>query len=428
MLFRSMRSPDEPDLFYCRYLLCKSFDAFREITMGELSHVPAGQPFLVANSVRRSQREILDGHPERYRHDQVWGEAFDSRESYSRAHPEARLVERSSVNLYPYFGAIRTPSLEELRQRVAPQDAVTSILVDSGAPADEIAVAFAYEEVCVSARFQEIYRLRPLWALYLAATNVSEQPLVLSSIEGEEDTPTDVGYRPFAQRLSRGSAECSLPAAPLPPNATVLVPIATLLGPLANVSPVTFAERSEYLPSGQGQVVAHQDLATAYDAASLIGPALWPRSLRLGGSSAIREQPVHEFDLSNLYTISRFWEAGSCPHLFAYTADSRLIRYLGEVFARQSGRSQSEHVVVPDGIATLVIAELERERTTIEEIRVNGIRRICRAHLERGDVLRIAVQPGDVVELRGHYSAEREGLPDPWLRNSVIWEFMMCAR
>jgi Outer membrane efflux protein len=45
-----------------RYLLCKSFDAFREITLGELSHVPATHPFLVSNSVRGFQREIVDRH------------------------------------------------------------------------------------------------------------------------------------------------------------------------------------------------------------------------------------------------------------------------------------------------------------------------------------------------------------------------------
>ena len=46
-----IQSPDGADLFYCRYLVCRSFDAFREITMGELSDAPIDQGFLVTNSL-----------------------------------------------------------------------------------------------------------------------------------------------------------------------------------------------------------------------------------------------------------------------------------------------------------------------------------------------------------------------------------------
>ena len=423
----AIRSPDDPDFFYCRYLLCKSFDAFREITLGELSHVPATHPFLVSNSVRGFQREIIDRHPQPYRLDQVWGEAFDDRESYSRAHPEVQLLGRSSMDLYPYFEAIRVPAREELRERVVAQDAVTRLLIDSAAPTNEIAMALAYEEVCGRARFKEIYRLRPLWALYFAATNVSDRPLSLSGIEGETDTPRDVGYRPLGHRLSRENGESPLPAAPLPQGATLLAPIATLLGPMTNINPVTLSEKREDLPSRQRQIIAHQDLAAVHEETSLIGPAFWPRSLRIRGSSTTLEQPIHEFDLSNLYTIDRFWEAGSCPHLFATTPDSRFPRYLGELFARQAGRSQTERVIVPAGIRALVIAELETERTTIEEIRVNETRRISLVDLERGDVLWVPVEPGDVVDLRGYYTAAGETAPDPWLRNCIIGEFMSAV-
>jgi hypothetical protein len=127
------------------------------------------------------------------------------------------------------------------------QDAVTRLLIDSAAPTNEIAMALAYEEVCGRARFKEIYRLRPLWALYLAATNVSGRPLALSGIEGETDTPRDVSYRPLGHRLSRENGESSLPAAPLPQGATLLAPIATLLGPMANINPVTLSEKREDL-------------------------------------------------------------------------------------------------------------------------------------------------------------------------------------
>jgi len=174
-------------------------------------------------------------------------------------------------------------------------------------------------------------------------------------------------------------------------------------------------------------MVARQDLATAYESTAVIGPAFWPRSIQSKGSPLAREQLLHEFDLSNLYTISRFWEVGSCPHLFARVNDGGSLQYLGELFAGATLRPQSERVAVPDGIGALLIVELQRERTTIEELRINGLHHISQVCLEQGDVVWLSVRPGDIVELRGYYSAEHSALPDPWLRNSVISDFMMCA-
>ena len=89
--------------------------------------------------------------------------------------------------------------------------------------------------------------------------------------------------------------------------------------------------------------------------------------------------------------------------------------------------AKSIRLIVPAGIRDLVIAELETERTTIEEIRVNEARRISLVNLERGDVLWIPVEPGDVVDLRGYYTAVGEAAPDPWLRNCIVSEFMSAG-
>ena len=144
-------------------------------------------------------------------------------------------------------------------------------------------------------------------------------------------------------------------------------------------------------------------------------------------NQAFGEQLIHEFDLSNLYTIGRFWEAGSCPHLFGCAVEGRSVRYLGELFARQPGRSQTERVIVPEGTTALLIAELEQESTTIERVRVNGRLYSSVIFLNKGDTVELAVRSGDAIELTGFYTARHSGLPDPWLRNSVVHEFMLCA-
>ena len=44
--------------------------------------------------------------------------------------------------------------------------------------------------------------------------------------------------------------------------------------------------------------------------------------------------------------------------------------------------------------------------------------------LEKGTEIWIPVQSGDVVELTGYYVAQVAGVTDPWLRNSLIYEFL----
>lgn len=421
----AIQPADERAVLYCRYLLCKSFEAFREIALGDLSRVPAPEPFLVTNDVREFHRYIVDRHPAPYRHGKEWGEEFESHEAYSKTHPSIRVVERSSINLYPYFEAVRTPSLEELRERVAPRDVVTRVLLEAGVPLGEISIALAYNEVCGSGRFQEIYRLRPLWALYLAVTNLEATPVALHTVVGIREASIGLGYRPFFERFAERIDEQRLPAAPLPPGATMLMPLGTLLGPLGSVVARTMSELSKDIQTGQVQRVAHQDLTVAYENTAVIGPAFWPRSLRLAHGGAAVEQSIHEFDLSNLYTMDRSWEAGSCPHLFSYGCDGRSLRYLGELFARQPGSSMTERLVIPQGTAALLIAELETEQTTIEEIRINGQIHLSHLSLQKGDMVRLPGRPGDVIELSGYYTAGLTALPDPWVRNCLIHEFML---
>src|SRR5207245_10932116 len=208
----------------------------------DLSRMPVEQPLRVTNEIRSFQLAIVEQHPNAYRHDQIRGQAFPSRDFYSRVHPEIQLTTRGESVSYPYFEASRVPAVDELRDRVSPQDVVTRMLVDSGAPVDEIAVALAYTEDCGTTSFQEIYRIRPLWAVYLAATNISETPLALTDILGNKQAVMNVGYRAFAQRRIDANDSSPLPSSPLPPKATAIVPIATLLGPLTNIPTITLGK------------------------------------------------------------------------------------------------------------------------------------------------------------------------------------------
>lgn len=420
----AIRPPAEPDILLCRYLLCKSFDALREITLGDLSNAPANKPLLVTNAVRGYHRHLVETHPEQYRHEQVDGEAFVNRDALLRKHRGARIIERSSADHYPYFQTVRSPAIDELCERVAPRDVVTRLLLDADVDPTEISVALAYHEQCGQECFQEIYHVRPLWGLYLAATNVTEDVIRIEAVTCEIDEPAGLGYRRLVRRAELVKTDVRLPAAPIPVGGTILVPLATLLGPMTNVHYQLLSEESSTLRSGQVQVVSHKDISAAYDNTTLIGPALWPLSFHLAQAGVMSKQHLHEFDLSNLYTIHRFWEMGSCPHLFCVSSESGTRKYLGQLFARTPGKKATETLLVQSGTTALVIAELEPERTILDHIRVNGQIFLEGLILTQGQSLLVDVYPGDVVEITGQYESPSGARPNPLERNRVISNFI----
>lgn len=54
---------DAEDLFYCRYLLCKSFTALSELVRGELSQAPVEAPHLARTEAGEFLANLVKRHP-----------------------------------------------------------------------------------------------------------------------------------------------------------------------------------------------------------------------------------------------------------------------------------------------------------------------------------------------------------------------------
>lgn len=418
-------APNDEDRLYCRYLVCKSFSALREIVGKNLAEVPVNDPFLAVTPVNAFWSTVIGAHPEAYRHSYVWGDTFPDRDAYERAHPDVRIFERPSRNLFPYFEASRVPSRAELLARVAPKDSISSMLLQDQVPEPEICEAFAYDEMCGGNSFQETYRLRPLWTVFLAATNITEQPVRLHSLACEMERPNGTGYRAITARESASVEEVSLPRMPLPPGGTALIPVATILGPMSDVPTEVIRSELRDLESGEVQTVSHCETDWPMAQISLIGPALWPARLVLNDSKSAQE--IHQLDLANLYIIDRYWEAGSCPHLFFERSSHPSLSYWGEMWAQAPGLLQAHRLEVPAGVSALILAELEPEAAHVKEVTVNSEIIVRDLILQRGEWVRVTVKPGDRVELLGYYSpnfAVPGGEPNPWRKNAIITEFI----
>jgi hypothetical protein len=315
-----------------------------------------------------------------------------------------------------------------LLAQVGPKDIVTSMLLEERVPETEISEVFAYAEVCGNDIFQEIYRLRPLWGVFLAATNIADSPLRVDSLTCEVEGPDGAGYRRITARKSPSVEEIALPRMPLAVGATALIPVAVIMGPIGERSVETMRSESRDVETGEVQAISHcNDADFLISQLGALGPSLWPRSFQFNEAGMPGRQEVHQLDLSNLYTIDRYWEAGCCPHLFLEQFVDASLMYWGELWARAPELVQASSLEVPDGVSALLLAELEFESTHVEEICVNSRVVVGRCILRRGQQLRVPVKPGDSVQLVGYYipnPSVRDRKPDPWWKNVVITQFM----
>lgn len=421
--------PESVGHIYSRYLVCKSYSAIREICNDELENFPVDSPFLFQNDIGKFQKHLVESHPENYRNSHLWGESFERHKDFKKKHPDVRILDRTSSNLFPYFEAHRVPTNEELRQKVATKDFITNLLLDAGIPPEKISSVFAYDEVCGGPAFQEIYRLRPFWTVYLAISNFSNYPIVFKSLLCEYEESSDVNFRPFIEKIDSSSKEIKLPNSPILPKATVVIPISTLLGPIDGESPKLFREEMSYISTGEVQTSGHGDGTNVIGNTAIIGPRLWPKAIKVKDSTHTDvEHQIHDFDLSNLYTIDRFWECGSCPHLFLET--SKVKRYWGEIFAKASHEVQTTEIKIPSDVNACIVAELEHEVSRIVKISVNDFTIYSDITLNKNEQLFFPVKAGDHVCLVGSYEPlpSSNELPlDPWRKNEIVLEYMQTS-
>ena len=396
----------EPDLFYCRYYLCKNYEQLVEIAEGDLTRFPVENPFLIKNEVIDSLSEIIRYHPHSYRDANAGGKSFPSKEKYLELNPGAAIPD-STDGLFSYFEVIRTPSREELKE-FATQDGLLRIMLETDLPVEQIAMVGGYPNECGGVPFQEEYIFRKLCCSFLAITNISSRPVVLDSVIGQHLA----GLR--FRTLTPSSTETEsfpLPKAPIPRNATVLLPLAVILPPFHPIDSEKWSET--YDTNRHFQVVCHEGITSIYSGDYLVYKnQMIANSISYELDGNIATQDVHHFDLSNMYTIDRFWETGSCPHLF-FVGES--VSYAREILAHCNSNIGVDQFTVPKDITMLVVAEIEDEITEIISFSINGKLYLENTSLNKNQFIEILVSPGAKVEIIGQY------LPDVAVRDEGLF-------
>ena len=150
-----------------------------------------------------------------------------------------------------------------------------------------------------------------------------------------------------------------------------------------------------------------------------IGPSMVPLSISFNHENI----KIHPFDFDNVYWIERHWGYGSCPHLFFNFTDS--LKYQGEIFNYKPNHISLEQITIPRGVNAVKIAELEKEITYINFIKINDILVYQNVILKNGDEITFEVKTNDIITVEGYYRILSENFRNlPKLeKNRIIKRF-----
>lgn len=207
----------------------------------------------------------------------------------------------------------------------------------------------------------------------------------------------------------------------------MIIPLATLLGPFEAFDFPEWSQNVECLSDERRQKLIHTSFKESTSNVNLIGSAIWSSSVQFHYGGFDQVQGVHDLDLSNLYVLNRYWEVGSCPHLFFKNSQTGKSVYFCELFSSKSDQLCTHTVYVPDFADEVLIAKLEWEETYLEEIREDGLTLIKNVHLREGDILKLKVHSGAMLYLKGYYVTKRGAVThvlDPWRKNELVSSFL----
>ncbi|EQB63211.1 MAG: hypothetical protein RBG1_1C00001G0790 [candidate division Zixibacteria bacterium RBG-1] len=213
-----------------------------------------------------------------------------------------------------------------------------------------------------TAGITEIIEFRPIRFVLLYLVNISEKPVRISNYSGTMYHTNEVlEYRKFSSEHGDTFHTDNLPPIILEKGDSLLIPEYVLMAPM-----------EDYLTNNENVVqndyfnfenyCYKQDEIRDPERYFLIGPSLTVNRISIDQN----EEEVHKFDLSNVLSVSEFFECGSCPYIFGYKAGS--FHYITDILTK------SPDVVNIQNYEDVLIAEIEHETSEIERaILCNGL-------------------------------------------------------
>ena len=358
-----------------------------------LDNFPFDNSIILNNEVLRFTKDLTIN--QKYRHDIVTKKSKVRQQNYLKKYPNTEVFEKV-IDEYQWKFYERIPTSEEIKKRIK-DDCVTDYLIKNDIPSYKIAKIMTYcEDGCGgSGDFVEDYILRPLWAQYLIIKNLSNEIIELKNIIHLKHS--DILY---SESDIKKTHDLELPKIPIEPNQNIIIPIGIFLDDFDKSEKEIEYEVTSSNTIEQYQIMSFGSIKKS-EKLEYIGPSIIPKNLIINKNETKEIKSIHAFDFDNVYWVDRHWGYGSCPHLFYNFSDS--LKYQGEILNLNPNTIKLEKLLIPEGVSEIIIAELEKEITYVNYIKIND-KIICEnILLNEGDYYSIKVNRNDEVLIEGFY-------------------------
>lgn len=387
----------DSEVVSAKFLITSEFDFIKEISQNDLSNFPFENPLLLENKTLEFLRSLIKGQP--YRHTEIEKTLDIDKEHYSIKFPDANSL--SKEDEYQFFYHERIPTKEELKS-ILKSDNISQFLLKNGIAENRISeIKTCYEGECAGAgNFQELFILRPFYAQFLVLKNISKSPIRFKALE----TIANDGVL-YKKDDSGVFDTISFPNFTIEPGQNIIIPIGLFLSEFKDLSELDSSiVTSTYVP----EQVQHLQLGSLEEKQEIefIGPSFIPKKIISEHKEKEVNSIIHEFSFNNVYWVDRHWQCGSCPHLFF--VQNGVLKYQGEIFNVRPNQLHMEGMKITEGVAEVIVAELEQEITLINHVIKNGIPYDSEIVLEEGEFYSILVGPNDHIELEGKYVLDND--------------------
>ena len=421
---------DYTDHLNVRHLVLKDYDTAKEIFSGNLSRIPFNNPLIIENEIYEYIRYLINLKSIDYQVKSIEYKYYNTKKEIFNKYPNLEVYEKSNQD-FAYFYGSRIPTKKELMEIKDKIDGITLFMLSNGIKPSEFSKSMISEthDGCaeISGYFKENIIFRSLWFSFIAITNTSKDQITFDSINGKIYNNPSI-LSDFFDKTDEYKYKHNFPKASILPNETVLIPTAIISCPFEN-------EKFENLLVSTTYPFQYERIQELYHTTrsnipencfKILGKYIRLFDLNYYIQDIEFHSSIHPFDLTNLYTIERHWQCGSCPHLF-FVKNNGSYEFSRELLNNNFNQEKDEIINVLSDIKKIIISELEDEITFINYITLNNNTIYKNVILHKGDSIEINVKLDDEIVVNGFYKNEFENIRKSEkiiFKNAIICQYL----
>lgn len=373
-----------------QFFITNSFDIVSEITKGDFNNFPINEVKLLKNDLYNYLKGIdvfSDRKSDFYNY-------YESKDEFLERFPDAKY----HTDKYGPTCWTRIPTKEEIKEKFYDTEYVANYMIRNEALPSSYAKTSFTEMGCTNGNYER-FQLAEAKVVFLSIFNASGKTLAINSIV--QNCIEDGGFIPLENADKKGK-KSFLNKLLLESGRCLLIPYCIILSNMENQYDPKKCLKYNHIDNGKGQDIRPISLI---DSNITIGIRNFITNIEFESDGFITDYSVKKLDTKNLLLISRFWECGSCPHLFGLKKDSSKWEYICEVFSNNPDTLQ-EFTFEPSrfDFEKLKIVELENEITKINWISLDNKKIAQDLQLKKWDKYTIDVNNVKLLKIKGRYS------------------------